>query len=269
MYDPTIARWMSVDPLAEKYYPVGQYVYCAGNPVNLLDTDGQIVRLANNYKGAIENIAKIVATTLGSEVMSHLIRQKEVYTFKSTFWTVNSSYNPENRQIRYVGNPWYKTIPYDGGAINSMIAMGHEAFHAYDHSNNIFTTKNAARLINLTEPRAVSFGNYLREAYSLSPLRDGYGGIKGNFHQFPSNEIISNFTSLGSNSDKTCYGFSYTKTKKIVERSIKIAAGITIPVKTRTITTTHYMTVSRDNDNNISFQSYDNEDAYKQATSNW
>ena len=41
MYDPTIVRWMSVDPLAEKYYPVGQYVYCAGNPVNLIDPSGR------------------------------------------------------------------------------------------------------------------------------------------------------------------------------------------------------------------------------------
>jgi RHS repeat-associated protein len=31
MYDPAIARWMSVDPMAEKYYPISPYAYCAGN----------------------------------------------------------------------------------------------------------------------------------------------------------------------------------------------------------------------------------------------
>ncbi|MCQ2119039.1 MAG: hypothetical protein MJY84_03855 [Bacteroidales bacterium] len=25
MYDPTVARWMSPDPLAEKYYPMTPY----------------------------------------------------------------------------------------------------------------------------------------------------------------------------------------------------------------------------------------------------
>ena len=45
MYDPTIARWMSVDPLAEKYYPVGPYVYCAGNPVVFVDPQGDTVRV--------------------------------------------------------------------------------------------------------------------------------------------------------------------------------------------------------------------------------
>ena len=40
MYDPTIARWMSVDPMAEKYYPMSPYGYCAGNPINIIDPQG-------------------------------------------------------------------------------------------------------------------------------------------------------------------------------------------------------------------------------------
>ena len=31
----------SIDPLAEKYYSISPYAYCAGNPVNLVDPDGQ------------------------------------------------------------------------------------------------------------------------------------------------------------------------------------------------------------------------------------
>lgn len=32
--------WMTMDPLAEKYYHIIPYVYCAGNPINLVDPDG-------------------------------------------------------------------------------------------------------------------------------------------------------------------------------------------------------------------------------------
>jgi len=32
--------WTSLDPLTEKYYDWSPYVYCIGNPINLLDTDG-------------------------------------------------------------------------------------------------------------------------------------------------------------------------------------------------------------------------------------
>ena len=42
-YLPAIPRWNSMDPLAEKYYSISPYVYCAGNPVNLVDRDGKDV----------------------------------------------------------------------------------------------------------------------------------------------------------------------------------------------------------------------------------
>lgn len=40
LYSPKTATWLSVDPLAEKYCGIGQYVYCAGNPVNFVDPEG-------------------------------------------------------------------------------------------------------------------------------------------------------------------------------------------------------------------------------------
>jgi RHS repeat-associated protein len=41
MYDPTIARWMSVDPMAEKYYYISPYSYCEDNPIIFFDPDGR------------------------------------------------------------------------------------------------------------------------------------------------------------------------------------------------------------------------------------
>ncbi|MEE3485749.1 MAG: RHS repeat-associated core domain-containing protein, partial [Bacteroidales bacterium] len=39
--DPTGTRWLSVDPLFEKYVGMTPYGYCAGNPVRLVDVDGR------------------------------------------------------------------------------------------------------------------------------------------------------------------------------------------------------------------------------------
>ena len=36
-----VPMWTSIDPLAEKYYNVTPYSYCAGDPVNKLDPDGK------------------------------------------------------------------------------------------------------------------------------------------------------------------------------------------------------------------------------------
>ena len=40
-YVPTsIPRWTTMDPLAEKYYSISPYAYCAGNPINVVDPKG-------------------------------------------------------------------------------------------------------------------------------------------------------------------------------------------------------------------------------------
>ena len=49
MYSPETGRWLSVDPMAEKYYGIGMHVYCAGNPVNVIDPDGKDWFLSDEY----------------------------------------------------------------------------------------------------------------------------------------------------------------------------------------------------------------------------
>jgi len=39
-YDAAIGRWWTMDPLAEKYYEMSPYNYCANNPVNAIDLTG-------------------------------------------------------------------------------------------------------------------------------------------------------------------------------------------------------------------------------------
>ena len=40
-YDPAIARWMNVDPLANNYPSSSPYIYVANNPLKLIDPNGQ------------------------------------------------------------------------------------------------------------------------------------------------------------------------------------------------------------------------------------
>jgi RHS repeat-associated protein len=53
-YDPILARWDRVDPLAEKYYNVSPYVYCGNNPVMLVDPDGKEIFMVGSYKQRME-----------------------------------------------------------------------------------------------------------------------------------------------------------------------------------------------------------------------
>ena len=39
--DAALGRFTTIDPMCEKYYGISPYAYCAGNPVNLVDLDGE------------------------------------------------------------------------------------------------------------------------------------------------------------------------------------------------------------------------------------
>jgi RHS repeat-associated protein len=43
-YNSIVPTWDRIDPLAEKYYNVSPYAYCADNPVNAVDPDGKRVK---------------------------------------------------------------------------------------------------------------------------------------------------------------------------------------------------------------------------------
>ena len=62
-YSPAIRRWMTPDPMSEKYYGMSPYVFCADNPVNFVDPDGEawetfwdLASLGAGVKSLTENI---------------------------------------------------------------------------------------------------------------------------------------------------------------------------------------------------------------------
>ncbi len=65
-YQPQISRWLSVDPLAEKYPGWSPYNYTANNPVMLLDQDGRdmwkpVYGLKNVWKAELGDNAETLA----------------------------------------------------------------------------------------------------------------------------------------------------------------------------------------------------------------
>lgn len=57
-YDPSLGRWMNVDPLAEKYFSKTPYMYCNNNPVLYIDPNGMYftkgsLEYINGYKSGL------------------------------------------------------------------------------------------------------------------------------------------------------------------------------------------------------------------------
>ena len=47
-YSSDLSVWLSVDPMASKYPSLSPYVYCADNPVKLVDPNGEYLEVADN-----------------------------------------------------------------------------------------------------------------------------------------------------------------------------------------------------------------------------
>ena len=47
-FQNTTGRFMSIDPKAESFYHISPYSYCAGDPVNLVDPDGEYIVIFDN-----------------------------------------------------------------------------------------------------------------------------------------------------------------------------------------------------------------------------
>jgi RHS repeat-associated protein len=54
-YNPVTGRWDRIDPLAEKYYTVSPYAYCANNPVRFVDLHGDSLTIDEQSILAIYN----------------------------------------------------------------------------------------------------------------------------------------------------------------------------------------------------------------------
>jgi len=50
MYQPELARWMTVDPLTEERYWINSYNYTSNNPINRIDLDGRLDEVFLNTK---------------------------------------------------------------------------------------------------------------------------------------------------------------------------------------------------------------------------
>jgi hypothetical protein len=56
-YYPAIMRTTTIDPLAEKYYDISPYAWCANNPVRFVDPDGKKIVIAGTreYRTQVKN----------------------------------------------------------------------------------------------------------------------------------------------------------------------------------------------------------------------
>ena len=167
----TDGRFTSMDPLAEKYYHLSPYAYCAGDPVNLVDPDGRKIIINDGtkdytwkkidnqwgfydndnkiYSGDLEYINEysnalmvLLDTNTGHDLVTTLVNDED-FVVRLTYKDKNdkSSYKRSEKSIKwnYI-NP--EAVPTEiGSNSNAITNLGHELAHAVFHRNGNYLKK--------------------------------------------------------------------------------------------------------------------------------
>lgn len=129
----TDGRFTSIDPLAEKYYHLSPYAYCAGDPVNFIDPDGMKIEFRKDvpewvkqrYYATIEYMKETGTYDL---VFKELEESKDFVVYIDYVENNEIGYKPKENTIYWNPNVFIETT--NGIYIFPATILAHEGVHA-------------------------------------------------------------------------------------------------------------------------------------------
>jgi hypothetical protein len=135
--------WLSVDPMAGKYPSLSPYVYCANNPVKLVDPDGETIVIHGDdgdftfmpgsqctsadwkVQAAWENFDQMYKKETGKTVINEMTQKNSplfIFTDESLYSDGTGRFRKDDKG----GGTMYM-----GGQLESVSELAHELFHGY------------------------------------------------------------------------------------------------------------------------------------------
>lgn len=173
-FQNTTGRFMSIDPKAESFYHISPYTYCAGDPINLVDPDGEIIKDPDGMVDEfVKHIKSIIRDVMSANDIADDIKYQLLNAFEQTIrelrrlkrskdiFTIEFDPNIEYGETKWENNGVLIKIPNK----NDYGLIGHELKHAYQFMEGkiSFNKSNgdAGKLYDITDEKDA----YKRQAY--------------------------------------------------------------------------------------------------------
>ena len=207
-YNSDLSIWLSVDPMSDKYPSMSSYVYCANNPIKLVDPNGEEIWIVGDdgvrYKynngnfytkegniytpesgSFLSKAGNAIDKLKGTKTGNRLIGFFEGSDNKDVIIESDSKSTCDNLTLDSESGEFIsQTIRWNsegtniettaGEQKNSTADLGHEFSHVYDNAKNIKGLRDLCpNKGSRSEWRAVYRENCMREEMGL-PYRTGY-----------------------------------------------------------------------------------------------
>ena len=133
-YSPSLRRWMTPDPLSEKYYGISPYAFCNNNPVNFVDPDGERLCFADNVSDEFKQkfmqtfAYMIFRGTAGNLLRLHL-SDRDYYIYEA-FKSDDTRFEVKEGIQAIFWDPYHIVENHDGVWRSPATTLAHEAGHA-------------------------------------------------------------------------------------------------------------------------------------------
>ena len=118
LYSVVTGRWLSQDPLGEEYYWLSPYSYCAGNPVDFVDPDGEKRKVVYNNRtqtvviqatyyhniGITASLTSALSLYNNSSGITYINEEGQIYDVKFDLRAKRSSNPKESKNNDPIGN---------------------------------------------------------------------------------------------------------------------------------------------------------------------
>ena len=192
-------KWLSVDPMSDKYPSHSPYNYCANNPLKFIDADGREIWVAvgggvfhkyedghlvgrdgvqykpssNTYQGKVLNNLNALAKSKDVTVrgrFNDLVTSKHIHQIKNTTGTNgNEPKNSDDAYTRGTGsgsttyfNPDAERTYPDGATWSPTASLGHELLgHGWDNDMGLNSDATTENGIPMKEVSAINIQNII------------------------------------------------------------------------------------------------------------